>query len=125
MMIALVQILIKYALFLPYGLSTSLNTFGFLMLVLATVCIAAAGNIINDIYDFETDLVNKPDKVIVGKSISEKMANNLFIIFNVIGVGLGFYISNWVGKSSFFAVFVIISAFAFFISYLYLYLKGK
>ena len=109
-MIALVQILIKYALFLPYGVSTSLYELGFVMLVIATLCIAAAGNIINDIYDVETDHVNKPDKVIVGKTISEKRANNLFIIFNVIGVGLGFYISSWVGKNGFFAVFVIISA---------------
>jgi len=110
LLIALVQTLIKYALFLPYGVSTSLNMFGFIMLVLATLCIAAAGNIINDIYDVETDLVNKPNKVFVGKSISERSANNLFIIFNVIGVGLGFYISNWVGENGFFAVFVIISA---------------
>ena len=110
LMIAFVQVLIKYALFLPYGVSTSLNTFGFILLVIATLSIAAAGNIINDIYDIETDKINKPKKVIVGKFISEKQANNLFVIFNVIGVGLGFYISNWVGKSAFFSVFVIISA---------------
>lgn len=110
LMIALVQILIKYALFLPYGVSTSLDVFGFVLLVTATLCIAAAGNIINDIYDIDTDHVNKPDKVIVGKTISEKKANNLFITFNIIGVGLGFYISSWVGKNGFFAVFVIISA---------------
>ena len=110
LMIALVQVLIKYALFLPFGVMTSLNWFGFSLLVLATLCIAAAGNIINDIYDVETDKVNKPDKVIVGKTISEKRANNLFIAFNVIGVGIGFYISSLVGKNAFFAIFVIISA---------------
>jgi 4-hydroxybenzoate polyprenyltransferase len=83
---------------------------GYSLLILATVCIAAAGNIINDIYDIETDLVNKPDKVIVGKSMSEKTAFNLYFILNVIGVGLGFYLSHSVGKSTFFSVFVIISA---------------
>jgi 4-hydroxybenzoate polyprenyltransferase len=109
-MIALVQVLIKYALLVPFGVITALNGFGFSLLVLATLCIAAAGNIINDIYDVETDLVNKPNQVIVGKTISEKKANNLFIAFNVIGVGLGFYVSNLVGKNGFFAIFVIISA---------------
>lgn len=109
-MIALAQVLIKYALLVPFGVQLALNDFGFSLLVLSTLCIAAAGNIINDIYDVETDLVNKPKKVIVGKSISEKQANNLFIILNVIGVGLGFYISNLVGKNAFFALFVIISA---------------
>lgn len=92
------------------NLSITLNLFGFILLVLATVCIAAAGYIINDIYDIEIDKVNRPERVIVGKSISEKTANNLFIIFNVIGVLLGFYLSNMVGKNGFFALFVIISA---------------
>ena len=87
-MIALAQVLIKYALLVPFGVQLALNDFGFSLLVLSTLCIAAAGNIINDIYDVETDLVNKPKKVIVGKSISEKQANNLFIILNVISLEL-------------------------------------
>tara|TARA_R110002050_G_scaffold74772_6_gene160305 strand:- start:71093 stop:72007 length:915 start_codon:yes stop_codon:yes gene_type:complete len=110
LMIALVQLLIKYALLEPFGVSTTLNALGISLLILATISIAAAGNIINDIYDVETDFVNKPEKLIVGKTISEKTAYNLFIIFNVTGVGIGFYISNLVGKNAFFSLFVIISA---------------
>ena len=110
LIIALVQLLIKYALLEPFGVKTSLGTLGIILLILATVCIAAAGNIINDIYDVETDFINKPEKLIIGKTISEKLAYNLFIAFNVIGVGIGFYLSNLVGKSAFFSLFVIISA---------------
>ncbi|MGC1630732.1 MAG: geranylgeranylglycerol-phosphate geranylgeranyltransferase, partial [Gelidibacter sp.] len=114
LMIALVQLLIKYALFEPFlkttELTITLNAFGFGLLVLSSICIAAAGNIINDIYDVETDLVNRPSKVVVGKSISEKTAYILFITFNVVGVLIGFYLSNLVGRSGFFAIFVIISA---------------
>ena len=110
LMIALVQLLIKYALLEPFGAQTSLDILGISLLIVATICIAAAGNIINDIYDVETDFINKPDMLIVGKSISEKTAYNLFIAFNVIGVGIGFYLSNLVGKSAFFSLFVIISA---------------
>ncbi len=109
-MIALVQLLIKYALFEPFGVTITLNGVGISVLILATLCLAAAGNIINDIYDVETDLVNKPDRVIVGKSISEKTAYTLFFALNIIGVGLGFYLSHVVGKSPFFTLFVIISA---------------
>ncbi|GAA3618304.1 geranylgeranylglycerol-phosphate geranylgeranyltransferase [Flavivirga jejuensis] len=109
-MIALVQLLIKYAFLEPFGAQISLTSLGITLLILATVSIAAAGNIINDIYDVETDFVNKPNRVIIGKSISEKMAYNLFIAFNIIGVGLGFYLSHRVGKSPFFSLFVIISA---------------
>ncbi len=109
-MIALVQCLIKYGLFEPFGISTSLTPFNFFLLIMATLCIAAAGNIINDIYDVETDFINKPNKIIVGKTISEKTAYNLFISLNVIGVGIGFYLSHAIGKSELFALFVIISA---------------
>lgn len=114
LMIALVQILIKYALFEPFlnttNLSITLNWFGFSLLVLATVSLAAAGNVINDVFDVETDMVNKPEKVLVGKTISEKTAYNLFIVLNVIGVGIGFYLSNLIGRSGFSALFIIVSA---------------
>jgi len=109
-LIALAQALIKYALFESFGIDITLNNWQFLLLVLVTLCIAAAGNVINDIYDIETDLVNKPSKVIIGKQISEKSALNLFIVLNVLGVGLGFYLANEIGKNGFAAVFVIISA---------------
>jgi 4-hydroxybenzoate polyprenyltransferase len=108
-MIALVQLLIKYAFLEPFGAATSLDTLGIFLLIVSTVSIAAAGNIINDINDIETDVVNKPNKIIVGKRISEKTAYNLFIIFNVIGVGVGYYLSNAVGRSGFFTLFVMIS----------------
>ncbi|OYX26230.1 MAG: prenyltransferase [Flavobacteriales bacterium 32-35-8] len=109
LMIALVQLLIKYAFLEPYGAATRLDTLGIILLIIATVCIAAAGNVINDINDIETDVINKPNKIIIGKGISEKTAYNLFIILNVIGVGVGYYLSNVVGRSGFFSLFVIIS----------------
>lgn len=110
LMIAITQLLVKYALLEPFGIQMSLNHLGIILLILATICIAAAGYIINDIYDIDTDIINKPEKLIVGKTISEKTAFNFFIALNVIGVGIGFYISNLVGKSAFFSLFVIISA---------------
>lgn len=114
LMIALVQILIKYALLLPFyeshGVITTLSPLAFFLLGIATVCIAAGGYVINDIYDVEADKINKPSKVIINKHISEKIALRLFIILNVIGVGIGFYLSNGIGKSGFFVIFFIASA---------------
>ncbi|MCT4630583.1 geranylgeranylglycerol-phosphate geranylgeranyltransferase [Winogradskyella sp.] len=113
-MIALVQILIKYALLLPFfeshGVITALSPFSFSLLVIATLCIAAGGYVINDIYDIETDKVNKPECVIVNKYISEKAALNLFIILNIIGVGLGYYLANGIDKSGYFPLFFIASS---------------
>jgi len=109
-MILLTQVLIKYALFEPLNIDVALDGFAFSLLVLSTLCIAAAGNIINDIYDVETDVVNKPDKVIVGKSLSESLAFNLFLGLSIVGVGIGFYLSNFIGRSGFSAIFIITSA---------------
>ena len=46
----------------------------FSMLVLAAMLITAGGNIINDYFDLKVDKINKPEKVIVGKSVNRKVA---------------------------------------------------
>lgn len=108
--IILTQVLIKYTLFETFGIAITLSDFGFFLLCLSTVCIAAAGNIVNDLYDLETDRINKPDKRILGRSISEKSANTAYIILTIIGVGIGFYLSNLIGRPGFTAIFIVISA---------------
>lgn len=114
--IAFTQIVIRLTLFeigtripnMPGGHFLSLSTLQFAILVLATVCIAAAGYIINDIQDQETDAV--ANKRIVGVFVSENTSYNLYAFFNIIGVGLGFYLSNSIDKPSFAAIFVFIAA---------------
>lgn len=88
----------------------SLNHFQFALLVFSTVCIAAAGYVINNIMDQENDEIAKPKDRIVGKSISESLAYNLYIVLNIIGVGIGFYLSNAVGKKGLFTVFILTAA---------------
>lgn len=109
-LIALAQVLLRYGLFHALGADMMLSTTQFILLVLATLCIAASGNIINDLYDIEIDRINKPDKVLIGKSIRAKTANNLFIALNIIGVGIGFYLSNAIGRPGFSALFIALSA---------------
>ena len=104
------QALIRYGFFIPLGADLTLNNFLFILLMTATVSIAAAGNIINNICNFEIDSINVPKKVIIGNRVTEKNANYLFIIFNSIGVCLGFYISNQIGKPEFSVFFIIASA---------------
>jgi len=125
LLIILTQVLIKYALLEPlkedYGFDTALSFCGFLVLVFATVFIASAGYIINDIEDVEADKINKPNSVIIGEHISEKKATYLFLIFNIVGVILGFVISRAIDKSSFFVIFVLASGLLYIYS---TYLKG-
>ncbi len=110
LLIVFTQVLIKYALFETFGIEITLSDFGFFLLCLSTVCIAAAGNVINDIHDVKTDRINKPNKKILGEKLSEKAALQLYLILSVIAVGIGFYLSNIIGRPGFAAIFIIISA---------------
>ncbi|NND62072.1 MAG: geranylgeranylglycerol-phosphate geranylgeranyltransferase [Flavobacteriaceae bacterium] len=105
-----VQCIIKYGFLSQLEVSTLLSDFTFLLLVVATVAIAAAGNVINDIQDVEIDKINKPKKVIVGKSVSEKAAFGLYIFLTILGVGVGFYLANHIQFPGLAALFIIISA---------------
>ncbi|MEW7291703.1 geranylgeranylglycerol-phosphate geranylgeranyltransferase [Aquimarina sp. 2304DJ70-9] len=115
LVIALAQLCIKYGLFEPFGVAITLNGFGISLLIIATMCIAAAGNIIIEIYN----RTGANSKSSMNKEISEKSANKLFITLNVIGVLIGFYLSNQIGRPGFAALFVIISGlFYIYASYL-------
>ena len=59
-MIFLTQYLVKYFLFEPFQIDITLNWFGFSLLAVSMMALAAAGNIINDIHDVGTDAINKP-----------------------------------------------------------------
>jgi len=64
----------------------------FYLLVFASVCIAAAGYIINDYFDENIDQVNKLPKVIIGKFIKRRSAILLHAVLSVIGLLLSMYI---------------------------------
>jgi len=70
----------------------------FFWLVLATLCIAAAGNVINDYFDQRTDRVNKPGNTIVGVHIKRRVAMAVHQILTAVGVCLALYISYKVGN---------------------------
>lgn len=94
--IALTQILFFYSVipFVYKGLQvTFLPQNIFYLLVAASVCIAAAGYIINDYFDLNIDLVNKPAKLIIEKYISRRWAILLHLGLSLIG----FIISCYVG----------------------------
>ena len=85
----------------------------FIMIVLATVFIAAGGNIINDIFDVATDNINKPHKLFIGTHISKKHAYFYYFLFTFVGIGLGSYVGFAIGKSWISFVFIGIAALLF------------
>ncbi len=108
LLLIFMQVLFRYGFLNLQNITLALTDFQFAILVFATVSIAAAGYIINNIYDKETDFINKKNKI-AETNISEAMAYNLYIGLNVAGVGAGFYLSNVIEKPGFALLFIIVS----------------
>ncbi|MCD6596680.1 MAG: geranylgeranylglycerol-phosphate geranylgeranyltransferase [Bacteroidales bacterium] len=135
LIIAATQYLMRYAILNPilksidvsYGndilkvpeLSMQMTDFQFLCLVLATCLITAAGYVINDYFDTKTDLINRPGRVVVGKTLSRRMVMAIHIVLNTIGIGFGFYVSFSIGKPFFGFVFVFVTGLLWFYSTTY------
>jgi len=79
------------------GFELQLDNFHFGLVVFSSILITAAGYVINDYFDTKTDMLNRPDTVLVGKNISRRMAMLIHIILNIVGVGTGIYLSIKVG----------------------------
>ncbi len=106
-MIVCIQLLFKFVYFPVFSVATTLSNLDFSLLLLATITIAAAGYINNDIYDVEADKVNKPSKVIISKKITVKQGYTSYYILNIIALLAGFYISYKINQLSFIAIFII------------------
>ena len=64
----------------------------FYWLVFASVCIAAAGYIINDYFDVNIDLINKPDRLIVDRYIRRRWTIVWHIVLSFVGLAISCYI---------------------------------
>ncbi len=109
-MIALMQLIVLFGFLKMQDIPLALALWQYYLLIISTVCIAAGGYIINDIMDQDADTENKPKKVIIGKTITEALAYNLYVLFTVIGVGIGFYLSRLIMRPNFVTVFILCAA---------------
>ena len=75
-----------------------------LFIVLATVCVVAAGYIINNFYDAKVDLINRPIKSSVDNFIKQETKLKIYFFLNFIGFVFGFLIS-W-KAALFFSVYI-------------------
>ncbi|HYW95600.1 MAG TPA: geranylgeranylglycerol-phosphate geranylgeranyltransferase [Bacteroidales bacterium] len=120
LIIAATQYVMRWCIISPFlGLnhfSLQLDWLHFLILVLSTVFIAAAGYIINDYFDTRTDRLNKPGRVVIDREIPRRTAILLHTVFNVAGVGLGVYLSFYIKVPGLSLIFLIASGFLWFYS---------
>lgn len=64
-----------------------------LMLVLASVFAVASGYIINNFYDSEKDLINRPRKTILDRMVSQRTKLTTYFILNLLSVIFASYVS--------------------------------
>ena len=116
LMLAFMQLLFRYAFLKQQDIPLALADWQYGLLVLSTVLIAAAGYVINNIYDVATDSINKPNDVVIGKGISETAGYNIYIVLNITGVSIGFYLSNIIMRPGFATLFILIASLLYFYS---------
>ncbi|MDP2088596.1 MAG: geranylgeranylglycerol-phosphate geranylgeranyltransferase [Flavobacteriaceae bacterium] len=105
--LATALLVIKYGFINVFTDESALNNLQFVLFLCSILLIAAAGYIINDIYDIETDTINKPSKVFIGTVLSINQAYNFYFLFNIIGVILGFLVVNFLQKPIFSSIYII------------------
>jgi 4-hydroxybenzoate polyprenyltransferase len=114
-MIAVTQLLFYFSLVEPLhdkGINTYFNTFHFILLIIASVLIAAAGYIINDYFDLNIDQVNKPERTVIDKIIKRRWAIIMHLIFSFTAILISFYIdfrsaTFWLGISNILCAFLL------------------
>ena len=89
LIVALTQVLLYHGVLLPTfkdaGLSPEMGYLSFWMLCLATLIVTAAGYVVNEVYDQPGDVVNKPDRRVVGVHFSEKFSLRFYDFLGISG----------------------------------------
>ena len=99
-----------------FGVSHQLSGMMFGLLVFGTMCISAGGYIINDYFDTKIDALNRPEKVIVGNTISRKTASLMHQIFSAVGVLAGLTVAFLVKSLTLGLIFIMVPGLLWFYS---------
>jgi 4-hydroxybenzoate polyprenyltransferase len=89
--------LVQSCLLRPAAPLTALLSGRFLLLALAALSIAAAGYIINDYYDVKIDVINRPDRLVVGRVVNRRHAMLAHLLLSGFGVLLAGALSPVLG----------------------------
>ncbi len=120
LLIAVTQFMMRYAVIIPIlkyeGFESQFSHLSFLLLVLSTVLLAAAGYVINDYFDTQTDILNRPKSVIIGNTIKRRTALTLHVLISIIAIVIGFYISWKINLWNLVYVYVLITGLLWFYS---------
>ncbi len=91
------------------GYSLISSHFEFSLMVFSVLLITGAASIINNYFDRKSDLMNRPNDVIVGTIINRRFAIILHSVLSFIGVIVGFYLCALSGHFWYGLSFILIS----------------
>lgn len=115
----LIRLCVIKPLLKPMNMEPQLPLSLFILLVIATVFIAAGGYAINDYFDRKIDRVNKPQSQVVGRLIYPRHAMGYHLFFSISGVLLGSWVAFRSGYLYLSMVFFMVSGLLWFYSTIY------
>lgn len=120
---ALTMYTMRYMVILPMlelnGFTLQMVDWAFTLLVVAVCCLVSGAYVINDYFDTKCDRISGFRTVVVGKSISRRMAITLHSLLNVIAVSIAFYLGFAVGVWKIGILFLLVSGILWFYSSTY------
>ena len=87
-----------------------------LLIMLATMLIAGGGYVINDYFDVKIDRINRPDEVVVTRSVTKPAAMRLSMILSGAGIVCGLAVAVWLRSMTIGILFVLIPGLLWFYS---------
>lgn len=87
-----------------------------LLIMLATLGIAAGGYVINDYFDVKIDRINRPDEVVVTRSVSKPVAMRISIVLSSIGALCGLVVAGLLHSLTIAILFILIPGLLWFYS---------
>ena len=106
--ISLSQIFIKFFFIDFFIQKDQLLNENFVILLIITILIAASGYIVNDIYDYNLDQINKPEKVVLGKFLKSRDAIIIYMMFNFLAIVLSIFLCMKIEQEIYILVFLLI-----------------
>lgn len=118
--IVFIQLVMRHAILIPilqkYGFEASQTSGIYVLLIIATVLIAAGGYALNDYFDVKIDALNKPEKQVVGRIIPRETAIIIHQVLTSIGILVGLALAYLAGSFTLGLIFIVVPGLLWFYS---------
>jgi len=88
LILAFTLLAVRHLVFIPIfshtGQTVHLTDFQYVVIIFITELITVFGYIINDLFDIETDTINKPEKVYIGKLVCHSKIVSILLILSIL-----------------------------------------